>query len=158
MICSGSLRSRWTQARCRTKKKMIKQINEFIDWPALVEKLSPPDREVYEAMKSECKELMSSESPNHEKIQRLIREGIEFLITNPSLDPVSARELWREFVCSPTSSSLPSQPTVVFPSLPSQSADGRNDASVAESREEAETRLSMMYENRRETSCRKSVI
>ena len=113
---------------------MIKQINEFIDWPALEKLLTPTDRVVYEAMKSECQILMTSPSPDHEKIKLLIREGMEFLITNPSLDPVSARELWREFVCSLS-----------------------ND-NTEESREEAETRLSMMYENRRETAWKKSVI
>ena len=116
------------------EEEMIKQINEFIDWPALEKLLTPTDREVYEAMKSECRLLMTSESPDHKTIQRLIREGREFLITNPRLDPVSARELWREFVCSLS-----------------------ND-NTEESREEAETRLEMMYENRRETSWRKSVI
>ena len=124
---------------------MIKQINEFIDWPALEEKLSPTDREVYEDMKSACQTLMDSESPNHEEVSKQIRAGQEFLITNPSLDPVSARELWREFVCSvsTTSSSLPSQPAVSTSSLTQcdgekAAAKGINDTSVAESGEEAE--------------------
>ena len=122
-----------TQCALR-EKEMIKQINEFINWKELEEKLSPTDREVYEDLKSSCQTLMSSDSPNHEEVSKRIKAGQEFLITNPSLDPVSSRELWREFVCSLS-----------------------ND-NTEESREEAETRLEMMYENRRETSWRKSVI
>lgn len=112
---------------------MIKQINEFIDWPVLVEKLSPTDREVYEAMKSECKELMASESPNHEEVSRKIRAAQEFLITNPSLDPGSARELWRSFL---STSSLSNDNT----EKSKEKCDG----------EPAEKRLELMYKRRAE--------
>lgn len=91
---SGSLRSRVLRTKAlgcsahdghrradARRRKWIKQINEFIDWPALVEKLSPADREVYEAMKSECEALMNSPTPDHEKISQLIRDAQEFLIT-----------------------------------------------------------------------------